>query len=174
MIKSSVSLAIAASLLSACGLFSSFGSAPDETKIAASEIIDSNDPLASRAYYLAGTSKFAYLSTGQVLSVTAPSQALFDVAAERRYDGFILRGKTLGTTTGHHSPILVRDPEAYAKDPANPVFLVRLTPPEFPSPKGTATNREVLFGGYLGASDVAGMNSVTLASASNRVVLRLR
>ncbi len=93
---------------------------------------------------------------------------------ERRYDGLILRGLVEASTQGFTRPVLVRDPEAFEADPANPVYLIRLTPPAGPSPVGNAINREVLFAGFIPQEMAARTKSITLVAAQNRIRLRLR
>jgi len=135
---------------------------------------DGSSPLAERATYLAGSTSQAFFSTQQLLDTTEAATSLSGVVAERSNDGFILRGTALASSQGYTKPVLVRDPEAYEKDPSNPVYLVRLTPPSIPQPVGNAVNRQVVFAGFISAEDAASIRNVTLKSAQNQSRLRLR
>lgn len=157
--------------LGGCGFF---GSGQDEVRVPSNTIADANNPLAVRANYLAGNADYTFLSTAQLLSFTEPPISISDAVIERRYDGFIIWGTVLASTQGFTKPVLVRDPEAFEKDPNNLVYLVRLTPPAGQSPVGNAVNREVLFAGFLPNKDAAHAHSITLVTAQNKVTRRVR
>jgi len=157
--------------VSGCGWF---GSVPEEQFLPSYAISDGSDPLSVRASYLAGSADYRFLSTAQLLSVTQAPVSVRTAVLERRYDGVIMRGVAQANTQGFTRPVLVRDPEAFEKDPANPVYLVRLTPPAGPSPVGYSVNREVIFAGFLSREEASRARSVTLVAAENRIRLRLR
>lgn len=149
-----------------------FGGA--DTIAPANTIADGSNPRAERASFLAGSTAQAYFSTQQLLNVTQAATSLSDVVSERTTDGFIIRGTALAPSQGYTRPVLLRDPEAYEKDPANPIYLVRLTPPGVPQPVGNSISRQVVFAGFIRAEDAATMRGVTLQSSQNQTRLRLR
>lgn len=158
-------------VLSGCGWL---GFGGEDPVLPPNTIADASDPLAVRASYLAGNADYTFLSTAQLLSITQAPVGISKAVVERRYDGLIVRGLAQASTQGFTRPVLVRDPEAFEKDPANPVYLIRLTPPAGPSPVGNAINREVLFAGFVPQEMASRTKTITLVAAQNRITLRLR
>ena len=171
MIRNKLIFAALGALLSGCGALDIFGS--DEV-LPANTIADSSNPLSARASYLAGSHDYTYLSTEQLLSVTVEASALKSAVAERSFEGVIVRGVSIAPTQGHHNPVLVREPVESDESTANPVYLVRLIPPEFPLPVGSALSREVIFAAFITREEAEEINSVTLVSGQNRIRLRIR
>lgn len=160
-------------LLAGCSYVGGLVSGPEEV-LPANTIADASRPLAVRANYLAGSTEYAFLSTEQLLAITQSPRSVARAVAERSSEGVIIRGVALARSQGYTKPVLVRDPEAWDKDPANPVYLVRLTPPAEPLPVGNTVSREVLFAGFLTAVETQGMRSITLVAENGNVRLRLR
>lgn len=140
----------------------------------ANTIADASSPLEARASFLAGSTELAFLSTAQILALSEAPTSISGVVSERSFEGFIIRGKAIAPSQGFTKPILLRDPESYEKDPANPVYLVRLTRPAAPQPVGNTISRQVIFAGFISKDDAASIRSVTLRAGQNQVRLRLR